>query len=133
MHLVRSQPGLMPCPELRLAQDAQGAASSSWVWISSTPAPCADSLAEQPREPDFSLSRADSVWLAAPEVNVSTGSRASRGPLCWATSRSAPHPHLAGTFEPGAHPHGAAAGDRHRPRPALPSKAGKAGIASSSS
>ena len=34
-------------------------------------------------QPDVSLNRADSVWLAAPRRGALTGKRASREPLCW--------------------------------------------------
>ncbi|MGS3153081.1 FtsX-like permease family protein [Aeromonas sanarellii] len=109
VHLVRSQPGLDAMPELHAwLKDAQGRSFQLLGMDLFNPGPLRRLFGEQPtREPDFSLSRADSVWLAAPEARrldwqpgqsrtFVLGDESKR-PLTLTLT-------LAGTFEPGVIP-----------------------------
>ena len=87
----------------------RGAAFNCLGWISSTPARCASCLAPDPRaNPAFSLNRADSIWLAAPEAER-LGWQAGQSRRFVLDGRDGASARtltltLAGTFEPAAVP-----------------------------
>ncbi|MGE6109120.1 FtsX-like permease family protein [Aeromonas sobria] len=105
--LVRSQPSLDAMPELHAwLKDEQGRSFQLLGMDLFNPGPLRKLFGDQPtREPDFTLRRADSVWLSAPEArrldwqpgqsrDFALGDEGQR-PLTLT---------LAGTFEPGAVP-----------------------------
>ncbi|MDU1145425.1 FtsX-like permease family protein [Aeromonas rivipollensis] len=107
--LVRSQPALDAMPQLHAwLKDQQGRSFQLLGMDLFNPGPLRRLFGEQPgREPDFTLSRADSVWLSAPEAkrlgwspgqsrSFMLGTDAARARTLTLT--------LAGTFEPGAVP-----------------------------
>ena len=109
VRLVRSQPALDAMPQLHAwLKDEQGRSFQLLGMDLFNPGPLRRLFGEQPgREPDFTLSRADSVWLAAPEAKrlgwspgqsraFMLGTDAERARTLALT--------LAGTFEPGAVP-----------------------------
>ncbi|WP_461601688.1 ABC transporter permease [Aeromonas rivipollensis] len=109
VRLVRSQPALDAMPQLHAwLKDEQGRSFQLLGMDLFNPGPLRRLFGEQPgREPDFTLSRADSVWLAAPEAKrlgwspgqsraFMLGTDAERARTLTLT--------LAGTFEPGAVP-----------------------------
>lgn len=107
VHLVRSQPGLDAMPELHAwLKDAQGRSFQLLGMDLFNPGPLRRLFGEQPtREPDFSLSRADSVWLAAPEARrLDWQPGQSRTFVLGDESKRPLTLTLAGTFEPGAIP-----------------------------
>ncbi|MEZ6961375.1 MULTISPECIES: FtsX-like permease family protein [unclassified Aeromonas] len=111
--LVRSQPDLNAMPELHAwLKDEQGRSFQLLGMDLFNPGPLRRLFdAEQDSQPDFSLSRADSVWLAAPEARR-LGWQPGQ-PRTFLLSETSPHGQrgeraltltLAGTFEPGAVP-----------------------------
>lgn len=109
VRLVRSQPALDAMPQLHAwLKDQQGRSFQLLGMDLFNPGPLRRLFGEQPgREPDFTLSRADSVWLSAPEAkrlgwspgqprSFMLGTDAERARTLTLT--------LAGTFEPGAVP-----------------------------
>ncbi|MDM5083303.1 ABC transporter permease [Aeromonas rivipollensis] len=109
VRLVRSQPDLDAMPQLHAwLKDEQGRSFQLLGMDLFNPGPLRRLFGEQPgREPDFTLSRADSVWLSAPEAkrlgwspgqsrSFMLGTDAARARTLTLT--------LAGTFEPGAVP-----------------------------
>ncbi|WP_395948627.1 FtsX-like permease family protein [Aeromonas mytilicola subsp. aquatica] len=109
VRLVRSQPALDAMPQLHAwLKDEQGRSFQLLGMDLFNPGPLRRLFGEQPgREPDFTLSRADSVWLSAPEAkrlgwspgqsrSFMLGTDAERARTLALT--------LAGTFEPGAVP-----------------------------
>ncbi|MFM5842129.1 FtsX-like permease family protein [Aeromonas sanarellii] len=107
VRLVRSQPNLDAMPELHAwLKDAQGRSFQLLGMDLFNPGPLRRLFGEQPtREPDFSLSRADSVWLAAPEARrLDWQPGQSRTFVLGDESKRPLTLTLAGTFEPGAIP-----------------------------
>ncbi|MDM5123810.1 FtsX-like permease family protein [Aeromonas rivipollensis] len=109
VRLVRSQPALDAMPELHAwLKDEQGRSFQLLGMDLFNPGPLRRLFGEQPgREPYFTLSRADSVWLAAPEAKrLGWSPGQSRTFMLGAGADSARTLTLtlAGTFEPGAVP-----------------------------
>lgn len=109
VHLVRSQPGLDAMPELHAwLKDEQGRSFQLLGMDLFNPGPLRRLFGEQPgREPDFTLSRADSVWLSAPEARRLGWSPGQSRPFVLGADGESPRTltlTLAGTFEPGAVP-----------------------------
>ncbi|WP_421201897.1 FtsX-like permease family protein [Aeromonas enteropelogenes] len=108
--LVRSQPNLDAMPQLHgWLQDEQGRSFQLLGMDLFNPGPLRRLFGTAPdKEPTFSLTRADSVWLAAPEakrLGWQTGQ--SRRFVLGGAEGAPPRPltlTLAGTFEPGAVP-----------------------------
>ncbi|HHQ5461546.1 TPA: ABC transporter permease, partial [Aeromonas hydrophila] len=108
--LVRSQPNLDVMPQLHgWLQDEQGRSFQLLGMDLFNPGPLRRLFGAAPdTEPTFSLTRADSVWLAAPEakrLGWQTGQ--SRRFVLGGGEGAPPRPltlTLAGTFEPGAVP-----------------------------
>ncbi|MBV7468607.1 FtsX-like permease family protein [Aeromonas sp. sif0611] len=109
VHLVRSQPALDAMPELHAwLKDEQGRSFQLLGMDLFNPGPLRRLFGEQPgREPDFTLSRADSVWLSAPEASRLGWSPGQSRPFVLGADGESPRTltlTLAGTFEPGAVP-----------------------------
>ncbi|WP_042013177.1 ABC transporter permease [Aeromonas fluvialis] len=110
VRLVRSQPALEAIPQLHAwIKDEQGRSFQLLGMDLFNPGPLRQLLgASEEREPAFSLNRADSVWLAAPEASrLGWLPGQSRRFVPDGSAGSPPHPltlTLAGTFEPGAMP-----------------------------
>ncbi|WP_429145389.1 FtsX-like permease family protein [Aeromonas rivipollensis] len=109
VRLVRSQPALDAMPQLHAwLKDEQGRSFQLLGMDLFNPGPLRRLFGEQPgREPDFTLSRADSVWLSAPEAKrLGWSPGQSRSFMLGAEADSARTLTLtlAGTFEPGAVP-----------------------------
>ncbi|MGE6289228.1 FtsX-like permease family protein [Aeromonas media] len=109
VHLVRSQPALDAMPELHAwLKDEQGRSFQLLGMDLFNPGPLRRLFGEQPgREPDFTLSRADSVWLSAPEAKRLGWSPGQSRPFVLGAGGESPRTltlTLAGTFEPGAVP-----------------------------
>ncbi|MFQ2172030.1 FtsX-like permease family protein [Aeromonas rivipollensis] len=109
VRLVRSQPALDAMPQLHAwLKDRQGRSFQLLGMDLFNPGPLRRLFGEQPgREPDFTLSRADSVWLSAPEAKrLGWSLGQSRSFMLGAEADSARTLTLtlAGTFEPGAVP-----------------------------
>ncbi len=109
VRLVRSQPALDAMPQLHAwLKDQQGRSFQLLGMDLFNPGPLRRLFGEQPgREPDFTLSRADSVWLSAPEAKrLGWSPGQSRSFMLGAEADSARTLTLtlAGTFEPGAVP-----------------------------
>ncbi|MFM4977610.1 FtsX-like permease family protein [Aeromonas rivipollensis] len=109
VRLVRSQPALDAMPQLHAwLKDEQGRSFQLLGMDLFNPGPLRRLFGEQPgREPDFTLSRADSVWLSAPEAKrLGWSPGQSRSFMLGAEAESARTLTLtlAGTFEPGAVP-----------------------------
>ncbi|MBP8189871.1 MAG: cell division protein FtsX, partial [Aeromonas sp.] len=109
VHLVRSQPALDAMPELHAwLKDEQGRSFQLLGMDLFNPGPLRRLFGEQPgREPDFTLSRADSVWLSAPEAKRLGWSPGQSRPFVLGADGESPRTltlTLAGTFEPGAVP-----------------------------
>ncbi|MFQ2103732.1 FtsX-like permease family protein [Aeromonas rivipollensis] len=110
VRLVRSQPGLDAMPQLHAwLKDPQGRSFQLLGMDLFNPGPLRRLFGEQPgREPDFTLSRADSVWLSAPEAKrLGWSPGQSRSFMLGggeADSARTLTLTLAGTFEPGAVP-----------------------------
>lgn len=109
VRLVRSQPDLDAMPQLHAwLKDQQGRSFQLLGMDLFNPGPLRRLFGEQPgREPDFTLSRADSVWLSAPEakrLGWSPGQSRSFMLGAGADSARTLTLTLAGTFEPGAVP-----------------------------
>lgn len=109
VRLVRSQPALDAMPQVHAwLKDEQGRSFQLLGMDLFNPGPLRRLFGEQPgREPDFTLSRADSVWLAAPEAKrLGWSPGQSRTFMLGAGADSARTLTLtlAGTFEPGAVP-----------------------------
>lgn len=109
VRLVRSQPALDAMPQLHAwLKDEQGRSFQLLGMDLFNPGPLRRLFGEQPgREPDFTLSRADSVWLSAPEakrLGWSLGQSRSFMLGAGADSARTLTLTLAGTFEPGAVP-----------------------------
>ncbi|HHQ4586139.1 TPA: FtsX-like permease family protein, partial [Aeromonas hydrophila] len=108
--LVRSQPNLDAMPQLHgWLQDEQGRSFQLLGMDLFNPGPLRRLFGAAPdKEPTFSLTRADSVWLATPEakrLGWQTGQ--SRHFVLGGGEGASPRPltlTLAGTFEPGAVP-----------------------------
>lgn len=109
VRLVRSQPDLDAMPQLHAwLKDQQGRSFQLLGMDLFNPGPLRRLFGELPgREPDFTLSRADSVWLSAPEAKrLGWSPGQSRSFMLGAEADSARTLTLtlAGTFEPGAVP-----------------------------
>lgn len=109
VRLVRSQPDLDAMPQLHAwLKDEQGRSFQLLGMDLFNPGPLRRLFGEQPgREPDFTLSRADSVWLAAPEAKrLGWSPGQSRTFMLGGDGESARTLTLtlAGTFEPSAVP-----------------------------
>ncbi|MNS27219.1 FtsX-like permease family protein [compost metagenome] len=109
VRLVRSQPALDAMPQLHAwLKDEQGRSFQLLGMDLFNPGPLRRLFGEQPgREPDFTLSRADSVWLSAPEAKrLGWSLGQSRSFMLGGDGESARTLTLtlAGTFEPGAVP-----------------------------
>ncbi|MNX51446.1 FtsX-like permease family protein [compost metagenome] len=109
VRLVRSQPDLDAMPQLHAwLKDEQGRSFQLLGMDLFNPGPLRRLFGEQPgREPDFTLSRADSVWLSAPEAKrLGWSLGQSRSFMLGGDGESARTLTLtlAGTFEPGAVP-----------------------------
>ena len=109
VRLVRGQPALDAMPQLHAwLKDPQGRSFQLLGMDLFNPGPLRRLFGEQPgREPDFTLSRADSVWLSAPEAKrLGWSPGQSRSFMLGAEADSARTLTLtlAGTFEPGAVP-----------------------------
>ncbi|MFM5190757.1 FtsX-like permease family protein [Aeromonas media] len=109
VHLVRSQPALDAMPELHAwLKDEQGRSFQLLGMDLFNPGPLRRLFGEQPgHEPDFTLSRADSVWLSAPEASRLGWSPGQSRPFVLGADGESPRTltlTLAGTFEPGAVP-----------------------------
>lgn len=109
VHLVRSQPALDAMPELHAwLKDEQGRSFQLLGMDLFNLGPLRRLFGEQPgREPDFTLSRADSVWLSAPEAKRLGWSPGQSRPFMLGADGESPRTltlTLAGTFEPGAVP-----------------------------
>ena len=109
VYLVRSQPALDAMPELHAwLKDEQGRSFQLLGMDLFNPGPLRRLFGEQPgREPDFTLSRADSVWLSAPEAKRLGWSPGQSRPFVLGADGESPRTltlTLAGTFEPGAVP-----------------------------
>ncbi|MFM5133271.1 FtsX-like permease family protein [Aeromonas rivipollensis] len=110
VRLVRSQPALDAMPQLHAwLKDRQGRSFQLLGMDLFNPGPLRRLFGEQPgREPDFTLSRADSVWLSAPEAKrLGWSLGQSRSFMLGggeADSARTLTLTLAGTFEPGAVP-----------------------------
>lgn len=108
--LVRSQPNLDAMPELHgWLQDEQGRSFQLLGMDLFNPGPLRRLFGAAPdTEPTFSLTRADSVWLAAPEARrLGWQPGQSRRFVLGGDEGAPPRPltlTLAGTFEPGAVP-----------------------------
>ena len=109
VRLVQSQPALDAMPQLHAwLKDEQGRSFQLLGMDLFNPGPLRRLFGEQPgREPDFTLSRADSVWLSAPEAKrLDWSPGQSRSFMLGGDGESARTLTLtlAGTFEPGAVP-----------------------------
>lgn len=109
VRLVRSQPALDAMPQVHAwLKDEQGRSFQLLGMDLFNPGPLRRLFGEQPgREPDFTLSRADSVWLSAPEAKrLGWSLGQSRSFMLGGDGESARTLTLtlAGTFEPGAVP-----------------------------
>ncbi|MGE6167492.1 FtsX-like permease family protein [Aeromonas rivipollensis] len=109
VRLVRSQPDLDAMPQLHAwLKDQQGRSFQLLGMDLFNPGPLRRLFGEQQgREPDFTLSRADSVWLSAPEAKrLGWSPGQSRSFMLGGDGESARTLTLtlAGTFEPGAVP-----------------------------
>ncbi|WP_429089988.1 FtsX-like permease family protein [Aeromonas rivipollensis] len=109
VRLVRSQPDLDAMPQLHAwLKDEQGRSFQLLGMDLFNPGPLRRLFGEQPgREPDFTLSRADSVWLSAPEAKRLGWSPGQSRPFVLGTDGENARTltlTLAGTFEPGAVP-----------------------------
>ncbi|MNQ20096.1 FtsX-like permease family protein [compost metagenome] len=107
VHLVRSQPALDAMPELHAwLKDEQGRSFQLLGMDLFNPGPLRRLFGEQPgHEPDFTLSRADSVWLSAPEAKrLGWSPGQSRAFMLGDEGQRPLTLTLAGTFEPGAVP-----------------------------
>ncbi|MFM5161843.1 FtsX-like permease family protein [Aeromonas rivipollensis] len=109
VRLVRSQPDLDAMPQLHAwLKDEQGRSFQLLGMDLFNPGPLRRLFGEQPgREPDFTLSRADSVWLSAPEAKRLGWSPGQSHPFVLGTDGENARTltlTLAGTFEPGAVP-----------------------------
>ena len=109
VRLVRSQPALDAMPQLHAwLKDEQGRSFQLLGMDLFNPGPLRRLFGEQPgREPDFTLSRADSVWLSAPEAKRLGWSPGQSRPFVLGTDGENARTltlTLAGTFEPGAVP-----------------------------
>ncbi|WP_421204371.1 FtsX-like permease family protein [Aeromonas enteropelogenes] len=108
--LVRSQPDLDAMPELHAwLKDEQGRSFQLQGMDLFNPGPLRRLFGAAPdSKPDFSLSRADSIWLAAPEARrLGWQPGQSRRFVLGGAEGAPPRPltlTLAGTFEPGAVP-----------------------------
>ncbi|WP_354688269.1 FtsX-like permease family protein [Aeromonas sp. 19NY04SH05-1] len=108
--LVRSQPDLDAMPELHAwLKDEQGRSFQLLGMDLFNPGPLRRLFGAEPdKEPTFSLTRADSVWLAAPEAKrLGWQTGLSRSFVLGGGEGAQPRPltlTLAGTFEPGAVP-----------------------------
>ncbi|WP_429165007.1 FtsX-like permease family protein [Aeromonas rivipollensis] len=109
VRLVRSQPDLDAMPQLHAwLKDQQGRSFQLLGMDLFNPGPLRRLFGEQPgREPDFTLSRADSVWLSAPEAKRLGWSPGQSRAFMLGTDVERARTltlTLAGTFEPGAVP-----------------------------
>ncbi|HCH52260.1 MAG TPA: cell division protein FtsX [Aeromonas sp.] len=109
VRLVRSQPALDAMPQVHAwLKDEQGRSFQLLGMDLFNPGPLRRLFGEQPgREPDFTLSRADSVWLSAPEAKrLGWSPGQSRSFMLGTDGENARTLTLtlAGTFEPGAVP-----------------------------
>ncbi|MDW4561205.1 FtsX-like permease family protein [Aeromonas rivipollensis] len=109
VRLVRSQPDLDAMPQLHARlKDEQGRSFQLLGMDLFNPGPLRRLFGEQPgREPDFTLSRADSVWLSAPEAKRLGWSPGQSRAFMLGTDVERARTltlTLAGTFEPGAVP-----------------------------
>ncbi|MGE6150244.1 FtsX-like permease family protein [Aeromonas media] len=109
VHLVRSQPALDAMPELHAwLKDEQGRSFQLLGMDLFNPGPLRRLFGEQSgREPDFTLSRTDSVWLSAPEAKRLGWSPGQSRPFVLGADEESPRTltlTLAGTFEQGAVP-----------------------------
>ena len=109
VRLVRSQPDLDAMPQLHAwLKDEQGRSFQLLGMDLFNPGPLRRLFGEQPgREPDFTLSRADSVWLSAPEAKRLGWSPGQSRAFMLGTDVERARTltlTLAGTFEPGAVP-----------------------------
>lgn len=109
VRLVRSQPDLDAMPQLHAwLKDEQGRSFQLLGMDLFNPGPLRRLFGEQPgREPDFPLSRADSVWLSAPEAKRLGWSPGQSRAFMLGTDVERARTltlTLAGTFEPGAVP-----------------------------
>ncbi|MFM5241544.1 FtsX-like permease family protein [Aeromonas media] len=109
VRLVRSQPDLDAMPQLHAwLKDEQGRSFQLLGMDLFNPGPLRRLFGEQPgREPDFTLSRADSVWLAAPEAKRLGWSPGQSRTFMLGTDVELTRTltlTLAGTFEPSAVP-----------------------------
>ncbi|MNZ16596.1 FtsX-like permease family protein [compost metagenome] len=109
VRLVRSQPALDAMPQLHAwLKDQQGRSFQLLGMDLFNPGPLRRLFGEQPgREPDFTLSRADSVWLSAPEAKRLGWSPGQSRAFMLGTDVERARTltlTLAGTFEPGAVP-----------------------------
>ncbi|MBW3730915.1 FtsX-like permease family protein [Aeromonas dhakensis] len=108
--LVRSQPNLDAMPQLHgWLQDEQGRSFQLLGMDLFNPGPLRRLFGAAPdKEPTFSLTRADSVWLASPEAKrLGWQPGQSRRFVLGGAEGAPPRPltlTLAGTFEPGAVP-----------------------------
>ncbi|MFQ2287097.1 FtsX-like permease family protein [Aeromonas dhakensis] len=108
--LVRSQPNLDAMPQLHgWLQDEQGRSFQLLGMDLFNPGPLRRLFGAAPdKEPTFALTRADSVWLAAPEAKrLGWQAGQSRRFVLGGAEGAPPRPltlTLAGTFEPGAVP-----------------------------
>ncbi|WP_394293316.1 FtsX-like permease family protein [Aeromonas rivipollensis] len=109
VRLVRSQPDLDAMPQLHAwLKDEQGRSFQLLGMDLFNPGPLRRLFGEQQgREPDFTLSRADSVWLSAPEAKRLGWSPGQSRAFMLGTDVERARTltlTLAGTFEPGAVP-----------------------------
>ncbi|MFM5557310.1 FtsX-like permease family protein [Aeromonas rivipollensis] len=109
VRLVRSQPALDAMPQVHAwLKDEQGRSFQLLGMDLFNPGPLRRLFGEQPgREPDFTLSRADSVWLSAPEAKRLGWSPGQSRAFMLGTDVERARTltlTLAGTFEPGAVP-----------------------------
>ncbi|WP_429101845.1 FtsX-like permease family protein [Aeromonas rivipollensis] len=109
VRLVRSQPDLDAMPQVHAwLKDEQGRSFQLLGMDLFNPGPLRRLFGEQPgREPDFTLNRADSVWLSAPEAKRLGWSPGQSRPFVLGTDAERARTltlTLAGTFEPGAVP-----------------------------
>ncbi|MFQ2340672.1 FtsX-like permease family protein [Aeromonas dhakensis] len=108
--LVRSQPNLDAMPQLHgWLQDEQGRSFQLLGMDLFNPGPLRRLFGAAPdKEPTFALTRADSVWLAAPEAKRLGWQAGQSRRFVLGGAEGAPHRPLtltlAGTFEPGAVP-----------------------------